>query len=215
MVFRMKHEKSSHNFLTLGDLKSFNEGISDHIVNDAVQERDSFDDNVYTSKITTPDKIDEAFGYQLADIIDKKSQLDNEDITTTSLKSPNTIDLILASEQIAFIKNRGTPVAVATIKDPTVENYMGIVPSDFYALKSATNLDGRYQQEFFVVSDEYHNMGFAGELRRLLEKFYPKMFTVVSTDDTDAIQGLETNGYKFISEFETDWDLTPVQLWIN
>jgi hypothetical protein len=41
------------------------------------------------------------------------------------------------------------------------------------------------------------------------------MFTVVPSTDKDIIQGLTDNGYKFISEFETDWDLTPVQLWFN
>lgn len=211
----MKNEKSVHNFLTLGDLRSFNEGVSDMVSDTVATPSDSFDENTYTSKITTPDKLDESFAYQLADLIDKKVHMEDEDVTTSSMKSPNTIDLLLASDRVAYVKTRGTPVAVATIKDPTVENYMGIIPADFYALKSATNLDGRYQQEFFAVADEYHNIGLAAELRRLLERHYPKMFTVVPSTDKDTIQGLTDNGYKFISEFETDWDLTPVQLWFN
>jgi hypothetical protein len=211
----MTPKKSVHNFLTLDDLRSFNEGISDMVSDTVATSSDSFDENTYTSKITTPDKLDESFAYQLADLIDKKVHMEDEGVTTLSMKSPNTIDLLLASDRVAYVKTKGSPVAVATIKDPTRENYMGIIPADFYALKSAISLDGRYQQEFFAVADEYHDLGLAAELRRLLERHYPKMFTVVPSVDKESIQGLTDNGYKFISEFETDWDLTPVQIWFN
>jgi hypothetical protein len=77
------------------------------------------------------------------------------------------------------------------------------------------NLENRIQQEFFTVADEYKSLGIAGELRRLLETIAPAMFVTVDISDKDTIIGLQRNGYKFVNQFDTDWESAPVQLWLN
>ena len=58
-------------------------------------------------------------------------------------------------------------------------------------------------------------MGISGELRKRLEEVSPLMFVTAPSSDTDTLEGLTKNGYKHVSDFETDWEATPVQLWIN
>ena len=116
---------------------------------------------------------------------------------------------------VAYITEDDIPVACATLTDPTIGNYKGIIPLDYYELKSGYSLEGRLQQEFFAVKPEYRGMGIATELRDLLESISADMFITIPVWDTDTIDGLVKNGYKFIAEFNTDWEQAPVQLWIN
>jgi hypothetical protein len=209
-----------HDFLTLGDLKSFNANVDGTVLNDNEPESDvntniTYNPEQFNSCIVDPVEIDDDVMYQLSDIIDKKAQLDDRDYTEKSFKAPNTVDRLLNSEKIAYITEGIVPVAVATVVDATKENYMGIIPADFYALKSATNLEGRMHQEFFTVIDEKQDMGLSGELRKLLETEFPLMFITIPISDTDTLTGVANNGYKMVSEFDTDWEITPVQLWIN
>lgn len=212
----MNINKNTHDFLTLGDLKSFNESVDDTILNDNDEaEQVEYNPTQFESFIVDPIELDDDVMYQLSDIIDKKTQLDDRDYTAKSFKSPNTVDRLLNSEKIAYITENRIPVAVGTVVDATKENYMGIIPADFYALKSATNLEGRMHQEFFTVIDEKKDMGLSGELRKLLEVEAPLMFITIPVSDTDTLEGVVANGYKMVSEFETEWETVPVQLWIN
>lgn len=207
---------NAHDFLTLSDLKSFNESVDDTVLN-TNEESTHIDYNPtqFESFIVDPIDLDDDVMYQLADIIDKKEQLDDRDYTAKAFKAPNTVDRLLDSVKIAYVTENRIPVGVATVVDATKENYMGIIPADFYALKSAINLEGRMHQEFFSVVDEKKHMGISGELRKLLETESPLMFITIPVSDTDTLDGVAANGYKMVSEFETDWENTPVQLWIN
>ena len=178
-------------------------------------DRVSYNPDQFESFIVDPVELDDDFVFQLADIIDKKEQLDNRDYTAKSFKAPNTVERLLNSEKIVYVTEDGLPVGVATLFDATKENYMGIIPADFYALKSATDLNDRMQQEFFTVVDEKKDMGIAGELRNRLEEISPLMFVTVPVTDKDTLEGVSKNGYKLVSEFETEWEAAPVQLWIN
>jgi hypothetical protein len=198
---------NSHNFLTLNDLTTFIESVTPHDI--------PYDNNTFTSYHTTPMDIDNDLLYQLADIIDKKMSFDYKPFTTQSFKAPNTVERLLNSEYIIYILEEGLPVAVATLIDASKENFMGIIPIDFYSLKSAYNLSGRMQQEFFTIVDEKRDMGLAGELRKYLDKLSPQSFIIVSSTDIDTLKGIEKNNYEFIAEFNTSWDKTSVQLWIN
>jgi hypothetical protein len=204
-----------HDFLTLGDLKSFNESVEYNIKEDGQKQSHPFDSNRFESTIVNPSDLPDDILYQLSDIIDKKTNLDTPETDTNTTKGPNTIDKLLASLAVAYVTEDNIPVGVATIVDPTIENYMGITPLDFYSLKAATNLENRIQQEFFTVIDEYKQMGIASELRRLLETVAPAMFVVPDVSDKDTINGLKNNGYVYVNQFNTDWDTTPVQLWLN
>lgn len=204
-----------HDFLTLGDLKSFNESVEYNVKEDEQKQSHPFDSNRFESTIVNPSDLPDDVLYQLSDIIDKKNNLDTPETDTNTTKGPNTIDKLLASLAVAYVTEDNIPVGVATIVDPTVENYTGIIPLDFYSLKASTNLENRIQQEFFSVTDEYKQMGIAGELRRLLETVAPAMFVVPDASDKDTINGLKNNGYVYVNQFNTDWDATPVQLWLN
>lgn len=204
-----------HDFLTLGDLKSFNESVEYNIKDNETHSHHPFDSTRFDSTLVNPSDLSDDILYQLADLVDKKLNLDTPEYDTNSHKGPNTVDKILSSIAVAYVTEDGIPVGVATLVDPTVENYMGIIPLDFYSLKGSTNLENRIQQEFFTVADEYKKMGVAGELRRLVETVAPAMFVTVDIADKDTIDGLKTNGYVYVNQFNTDWDSIPVQLWIN
>jgi len=211
----MSNEKHNpHAFLTVSDLKSFNESVERNVTGDSTVSV-KYDPTKYESFIVDPIELDDDMVYQLADIIDKKTQLDKRDFTDKAFVAPNTVERLLASDKIAYVIEDGFPVGVASLIDANEENFMGIIPSDFYALKSAVNLSDRIQQEFFAVTDENKDMGISGELRNRLEEVSPLMFVTVPSSDIDTLDGLSKNGYKRVSEFETDWEATPVQLWIN
>lgn len=205
-----------HDFLTLGDFKSFNESVEKTVLNDEqVEEGVPHNPDQYKSFIVDPIELDDDVMFQLADIIDKKEQLDQRDYTAKAFKAPDTVERLLNSEKIAYVTENDFPIGVATIVDATKENFMGIIPVDYYALKSATNLSDRMHQEFFSVVDEKKDMGISGALRKRLEEFSPLMFVTIPVTDKDTLEGVSKNGYQLISQFETDWESSPVQLWFN
>lgn len=207
---------SVHKFLTLGDLKSFNESVEYNVKDkDVKKEEHPFDSTKFESNLVNPADLTDDVLYQLSDLIDKKLNLDVPENDTSSQKGPNTVDKLLASLAVAYVSFEGIPVGVATLVDPTLENYMGIIPLDFYSLKGAVNLENRIQQEFFTVADEYKKQGIAGELRSLLESVAPAMFVIADVNDKDTIEGLKSNGYVYVNQFNIDWNTIPVQLWLN
>lgn len=211
-----KEHMSKHDFLTLSDLTTFNESVEYNVTNTPQKkEHHEFDSARFESFIVNPADLTDDVVYQLSDIIDKKLSLDVPEVDENSTKGPNTVDKILSSLAVAYVTEDGIPVGVATLVDPTIENYKGITPLDFYSLKGAVNLENRIQQEFFTVADEYKSLGIAGELRRLLETIAPAMFVTADISDKDTIIGLQRNGYKFVNQFDTDWESAPVQLWLN
>lgn len=211
----MSNEKNNpHAFLTVTDLKSFNESVEQNVTEETTESVQQ-ETPKFKSYITDPVKLDDDIVYQLADIIDKKTQLDQRDFTDKAFVAPNTVERLLASEKIVYVTEDDIPVGVANLIDANKENFMGIIPSDFYALKSAVNLSDRMQQEFFAVTDENKDMGLSAALRDRLEEVSPLMFVTAPSSDIDTLEGLAKNGYKRVSEFETDWEATPVQLWIN
>lgn len=168
------------------------------------------------SFVVEPNELEDDKIEQLKNVIDKHTVFDEQGVPTTEdLKAPTTQDRILNSVAVAYIELDGIPVAVATLSDPTIENYKGVVPSDYYELKSGMSLEGRLEQEYFVVRDEFDDMGMSFELRKLLSSFAPNVFAVVSVHDKKIIEGLMKNGYEMISAFETNWDVEPMTLWIN
>ena len=125
------------------------------------------------------------------------------------------MDKINDAIAVAYITEDGIPVAASTLRDPTIQDYKGIIPGDYYELKSGVSLENRLQQEYFEIHPDFHDMGLAGELRRTLKTIVDDMFVIVPVTDTNTIAGLNTAGYKKMSEFKTDWEQVPVQLWIN
>jgi len=224
----MEDKKNNHDFLTINDLETFNdkvnrvvlnkkpqEKIEPTVDNDGIVDEVPYDSSQFQSVIEDPKNIPEGLLQQLADIIDKKSHYSVNDNTDNSVKGPNTIDRLSNSIAIAYISKDGIPVAVGTLVDPTIENYKGIIPSDYYELKSGKPLENRVQQDFFAVTPENHDKGIAQELKQLLSTITPNMFVINSVTDKETSTGLFKNGYKLLTRFNTEWESEPIELWVN
>ena len=204
------------NFLNVPTLKAFNEKVSQEVDGEKkVQPQVAFDSETFDSFIVKPDSLDSESIYELAKIIDGKTHYNKLDELPIDKTAPITVDQLDNALAIVFVAKDGIPIATATLADPTVPNFKGIVPIDQYEMKAGISLEGRLQQVFFAVSPEYHDMGIGSELRKRLSEITDKFFIVVNASDIETIEGLKLNGYKFVSEFNTDWDSESVQLWIN
>lgn len=116
---------------------------------------------------------------------------------------------------VIYITDKDFPVAAANLVDPTVENFRGIVPLRYYSLLSGYNLDGRVQQEFFAVADEYRNAGVGKELRAQIDALGTPTFIVADSTDKEAVDGLARNRYTLVGQMEEEGAEVPVQLWID
>lgn len=207
--------RNNLNFINVPTMKAFNDKVTTEVECKELPTEPSvqFDNNTFDSYVSSPESLDDETIYDISDIIDGKTHMNKYDDLPFDKTGLNTIDRIDNAIAIAFVTKEGIPIAVGTLTDPTIENYKGIIPITYYELKSGVSLEGRLQQEFFAMSPEYKGMGFSDELRRRLESVSDKMFITVNASDLETIQGLKNNGYKYISQFNTDWEKEPVQLW--
>jgi len=211
------------NYLSLGDLDPFVDKVNSEVLGEKTEptapdteaSKEPLDMTPAPSEacIKNPGEVPEDTLYQLADLVDGYGHFQQDD--EEHQVGPNTADRIRSSLAVVYVLEDGIPVAGAILVDPTQENYQGIVPGDYYELKSGENLEGRIQQDFFVVQPDKKGRGYAGQLKKALESIAEKMFVVITSTDKDTEAGLLKNGYTFLSEFETDWEDVPVQLWIN
>lgn len=207
-------ENNKHDFLSLGDLQSLNESINKNVYEKEANPDLPFDASKFQTFISQPIKVPEDVLFQVADLFDGNNHFEENDIEDKQI-GPSTSDKIVGSLVVAYILENNIPVAGATLLDPTKANYKGIIPGDYYALKSGVSLEDRVQQEFFAVAPDKHNLGLAQELKKILEEVAPKMYVIAIENDLDTILGLKKNGYKCVARFQTDWEDVPVQLWIN
>lgn len=207
-----REQSSAHIFLGRAEL----DGTIDMI--DALVESINeipYDTNRFTSFTVEPNQIDENTLYQLADIFDKKTHMNDEDLSVSQYTGPNTVDKILDAIAVIYIEENGVPVAAAILADPTKEDYNGIIPSDYYEMKSGTSVENRMEQEYFDVLPDKRGLGLATELRKQIDALAPNTFIIVPDNDTDTMNGLEVNGYTHVATFEIDGEVYPVQMWVN
>lgn len=224
------NNKNIRDYLGITDLKSFNQKVADVLKQSQQSNEGSeepvndvpevvFDSQRFESFTVLPEVLDETTLYQLSDLIDGKEHYEEEDVDEsneiTDFASPNTADQILSSIGVIYMIENNTPVSVATLYDPTIENYRGIIPVDYYEMKSGQSLNGRVMLDGYAVKPEYRNLGLEMELRTLVEDVAPDIFIVVPMSDINTMELVQFSGYTPISQFTTDWDLTPVVLWIN
>lgn len=210
-------ENNKHDFLSLGDLQSLNESIYKNVYGREQMEEIpeiAFDSKKFQTFISKPTEVPQDVIYQLSDLFDGNNHFEENEIEDKQI-GPLTSDKIIGSLAVAYILENNIPVAGATLLDPTKANYKGIIPGDYYALKSGVNLEDRVQQEFFAVAPDKHDLGLAQELKKILEEVAPKMYVIAIENDPDNIFGLKKNGYRFVARFQTDWEDAPVELWIN
>lgn len=163
----------------------------------------------------SPNEIDEQTMRDIAAVIDGKLNVAPPSDNTVPVATPSTLDRLLNSVTVIYITDKDFPVAAANLVDPTVEDFRGIVPLRYYSLQSGYNLDGRVQQEFFAVADEYRNAGVGRELRAQIDALGIPTFVVADSTDKEAIDGLARNGYTLICQMEDEASPAPVQLWID
>lgn len=169
----------------------------------------------FSAYAKTPDKIPEDKLQVLVAIIDGKHSPRPKDFEVTSRPIPATIDRLLNSDTVIYICDGDTPVAVATLVDPTQESYQGFRPVEMYSLYTGINLDGMLQQEFFAVDEGYHGMGLGTELRAQIAKLGITTFTIVDADDRDTMVGMINNGYTLSAVIPDDGCGHATQLWIG
>ena len=174
-----------------------------------------FDNERLKSFVTSPGEVDENTLYQIADIFDKKTHMNDEDLIVNQESGQNTVDRILDAVALIYIEENGIPVAASLLVDPTKENFKGIIPSDYYEMKSGVSIENRMKQEYFEVLPDKKKLGLASELRRQIQEISPYTFIVVPENDTDTTDGLSKNGYTKTSTFKVDGESVPVELWLN
>lgn len=168
----------------------------------------------FRAYVKSPADIPEDTMYQLVDLVEGKYDINPEKPAST-VSAPKTIDRLMNAQVIVYITENGIPVGMASIIDPTIENYQGIIPINIYSLYSGANLEGRVQQEFFCIADEYSDLGIAQEIKAQIQAMGAPTFTVIDSTDTKTEAGLMRNGYHFISEFKPSSNEVPVQLWTD
>lgn len=169
----------------------------------------------YKAYAKAPTDLDEETINHLVDLIDGKESITPKPEYITNESAPATIDRVLNSETIIYITEDDLPVGVVTIIDPSSKNYQGYVPLDLFAMFSATNLDGRLQQEFFAVADYAHGKGIGRELRAQIASLGIKTFTIIDANDTEALKGMVSNGYKYVCTMPLDASPSPVTIWVD
>ena len=175
----------------------------------------TLDPNRFKAYVKNPGDIEESTLRDIAAVIDGKNDLMPPPDDHVPVATPSTLDRLLASVTIVYITDNDFPVAAATLVDPTKKDYRGVVPLRYYSLLSGYNLDGRVQQEFFAVNDEYTNSGVSEELRAQLNALDIPTFAVVDVTDKNSIERLAHSGYQFIAQLDDETSQIPVQLWID
>jgi hypothetical protein len=167
---------------------------------------------VYHAYTRNPESIDDSILNQLSDLINGFEHFTED---ASDIHGVSIIDILNNAMSVTYIMKESVPVACAILVNPIDENYKGIIPQNYYEMKSGSSLEGMMQQEFFVVKTGYEGKGLAKSLRDELTKISDKMFVVVNAQDEKTITGLETNQYTQVSSFITDWEDAEVSLYIN
>ena len=163
----------------------------------------------------SPSDIDESVLRDIAAVIDGKRDVTPRADSTVPVATPSTLDRLLNAVTVVYITDNDFPVAAASLVDPTREDYRHIVPVRYYSLLTGYNLDGRVQQEFFAVADEYRNAGLGTELRAQVAALDTPTFVVADVEDRECIEGLARAGYQFVAQVSDGTSLPPVQVWID
>lgn len=173
------------------------------------------DPSRFQAYVKSPSDIDEKTLKDIAAVIDGKRNIEPPADGCVPVATPSTLDRLLNSVAIVYITDKEWPIAAANIVDPTKEDFRGIAPLRYYSLLSGYNLDGRVQQEFFAVSDQYKGQGVNEELRAQLNALDMPTFIVADSTDKECIENLAKSGYQFIAQLDDKTSKIPVQLWVD
>ena len=189
------------------DLEQFNNEVEPGLTG-------GLDPDKFEVYVKNPSDISEEVLFQLADLIDGKYDITQED-ANESAPSPDTVDRLMNAVTILYITEERIPVAVASIIDPTQKSYMGFVPLDLYSLHSAQNLDGRVQLEFIAVNDESRDTPVEQELASQMNALGTPMFAATTYPNRKTAEILTEIGFKPVSSMDIDSNGEPVILWLD
>jgi len=220
----MEKKESNHDFLAINDLESFNDKVKRIVLNEPPEREEevlpeeeidtSFNPEKYESITINPSELTDELLHQLADIIDKKTTYNTEDLINIDAIG-NTTDTLLASLAVVYIAENTVPVAVASVSDPTLVNNKGVIPSDFFELKSGVQIENRLQMDSFTIIPEKMGQGLDTKLNQMVTAITPSIFYVNPNTEDITKNMLAKNGYKLASTFETEWEKIPQELWVN
>lgn len=180
----------------------------------------TLDASHYKAYAKNPSEIDKNTLAELADMVDRAHDAKNviaaQQLTGREpMATPRTIDQLANSILVLYITYDDAPVAVTNVVDPSTEDYHGYVPIRFYSLKTGYNLDGRLQQSFFSIDEDYRASGVAKELFLQLNSNGSPCFIVVDPMDAPTVKNVQESGYMKVGHLKIDGTDNEMELWVS
>lgn len=181
---------------------------------------ETIDSSHYKAFAKSPADIDSETMQNLAEIVDVAHDSKNVIAAQQAMgrmpaATPSPLDQLMNSILVVYITCDEYPVAVTALVDPSVEDYHGYVPLTFYALKTGYVLDGRLQQPFVSINEDYRSTGVAKELFMQLNKNGAPSFIVVDPTDAPTVHNLQESGYLKVGNLEIDGTGNEMELWVS
>jgi hypothetical protein len=180
----------------------------------------SLDPSHYKAYARNPNDIDRDTLVDLADMVDRAHDARNviaaqQAAGREPMATPRTIDQLMNSIMVVYVTCDGAPVAVTNVVDPSVEDYHGYVPLKFYSMKTGYDLDGRLQQSFFSIDEDYRDTGVARELLLQLNANASPCFVVVDPTDAPTVRNVQEGGYMNVGKLTVDGTGNEMELWVS
>jgi len=131
------------------------------------------------------------------------------------MATPRAVDQLMNSILVIYITCDDAPVAVTNVVDPSTEDYHGYVPITFYSMKTGYDLDGRLQQSFFSIDEDYRGTGVAKELFLQLHTNAVPCFIVVDPTDAPTVKNVQESGYMKVGCMTIDGTGNEMELWVS
>ena len=180
----------------------------------------TIDASHYKAYAKNPSEIDPTTMAELADMVDRAHDSKNviaaqQAMGREPMATPRTIDQLMGSILVIYITCDEAPVAVTNVVDPSAEDYHGYVPIRFYSLKTGYNLEGRLQQSFFSIEEDYRGAGVAKELFLQLNTNASPCFIVVDPTDAPTVKNVQESGYMKFGHLKIDGSENEMELWVS
>jgi hypothetical protein len=85
----------------------------------------------------------------------------------------------------------------------------------FYSLKTGYDLDGRLQQSFYSIDEDYRSEGVARELFLQLNANGSPCFIVVDPMDAPTLRNVQEGGYMKVGKLTVDGSGNEMELWVS
>lgn len=180
----------------------------------------TLDPSHYKAYAKSPTDIDQNTLAELADMVERAHDSRNviaaqQATGREPMATPRAIDQMMNSILVIYITCDDAPVAVTNVVDPSTEDYHGYVPISFYSLKAGYDLDGRLQQTFFSIDEDYRGYGVAKELALQMHSNASPCFIAVDPTDAPTIKNVQEGGYMMVGKITVDGTDNKMELWVS